>query len=814
MNISYRWLRDLAPGLEDGPEEVADRLARLGAPADSATPIGAALGDILVARVEASEKHPNADRLTLCRVDAGTGATLDVVCGAPNVREGALYPFAPVGATLPGGVRIRKAKIRGEVSEGMLCSARELGLGHDHTGILELEGDFAPGASFVEAAGLEDTRLELDITADRPDLLSHIGVARALEGVDGVRIAAPPGVGAPLLDDPALESGGAEVASAGVRIAIDDPEACYRFLGAVIEGVEVGPSPAWLAMRLRAVGLRPINNVVDVTNYVTHELGRPMHAYDLDRLEGGEIRVRWARAGEKLRTLDGVDRTLEDGMLVIADGARAVGLAGVMGGEDTEVGEETRTVLLELAHFRPTTVRATRRAAHLSTDASYRFERGVDPDEAERALRRALAMIVALAGGRVRGAIGDAHPTPADRPEVTLRTPRASRLLGVPLGTERVRALLAPIGLEIVRSAAEETVFRVPGHRLADLRREVDLIEEVARHAGYDSFPEERRPIRPTAVPDAPLSLLESTIRDHWVGDGFLEARTAAFAPEAEGDVALLNPLSVEESRLRRSLVPGLATRLAYNQARGRRDLRLFEIGTCFAPALPDEELPRETTRLAAMATGARRPPHWESAAPDWDVWDARGLLETTAELLDVAGRIVPAREAGAGSDIEASLGGGLLAENAAVALVSDSGELVGVAGTVRADAVEAAPWSAPWIALEVLLPPRPDLADRRRLRAIPTHPASERDLALVAATSVPAAAIAEAIRSAAGEVLESIRLFDVYEGGGVETGKRSLAYRLRFQAPDRTLTDAEVDAEVTRVLGRLDEELDVHQRT
>lgn len=814
MNVSYRWLRELAPGLSGDAAAVAERLAALGAPADSMTEIGAGLADIVVARVVEATAHPNADRLSLCSVDAGGGRPLSVVCGAPNVRSGGYYPFAPVGAVLPGGTKLRKAKIRGEVSEGMLCSPRELELGHDHTGILELVGTYEPGAPFAEAAGLDDTRLELDVTADRPDLLSHLGVARELVGVEGVRIPPVPGTALALLEEPELASGGASAEAGGMRIEIDDPGACRRFLGAVIEGVGVGPSPAWLAMRLRAVGLRPINNVVDVTNYVTHELGRPMHAYDMDRLEGGCIRVRWAEPGESLVTLDGAERELQQGMLVIADGARAIGLAGVMGGEDTEVGEATRNVILELADFDPKGVRATRRAAGLSTDASYRFERGVDPDEAERAMRRALALVQAVAGGRAHARIADAHPTPPEPLEVSIRTARAEHVLGVPLGTERIRELLAPIGLRLAEGNGNRSTFQVPGHRRRDLQREVDLIEEVARRAGYDAFPEERRPVRPSAVPDAPLSVLEGRLRQRWAGRGFLEARTAAFAPEGEGDVALLNPLSSEEGRLRRSLVPGLAGRLRYNQARGRRDVRLFEIGTAFTPAPDGADAPRETTRLAALSTGARRPPHWSGDAPDWDLWDARAQLEDTARALDLRARAVPWADVEPRSEVEASLGGGILDPGASFRLTAEDGAIAGVAGRVRAMAADAPPWSAPWIALEVVLPGDPDLADHRRLRPIPAHPASERDLALIVGESVRAGAVESSIREGASELLVGLRLFDVYEGEGIESGKRSLAFRLRFQAADRTLTDAEVDAEVERVLNRLVEELDVRQRS
>ncbi|MEN8374131.1 MAG: phenylalanine--tRNA ligase subunit beta [Gemmatimonadota bacterium] len=814
MNVSYQWLREIAPGLEGDAVEVADRLAALGAPADAVTAVGAALGDVVVGRVLEVAKHPNADRLTLCRVDAGGEAPVNVVCGAPNVQAGAFYPFIPVGGVLPGGVKIRKAKIRGEVSAGMLCSARELELGHDHMGILRLGDAHEPGAPFVDAAGLDDTRLELDITADRPDLLCHMGVARALEGVTGVRIPPIPGTDVATSTDPAMASAGAQAEAAGARIEIEDTEACMRFLGTVIEGVRVGPSPEWLEMRLRAVGLRPINNVVDVTNFVNHELGRPMHAYDLDRVRGRRIGVRWGAAGEKVVTLDGEERKLSEGMLVIADAEGPIGLAGVMGGLDSEVSDATTTVFLELAHFDPKSVRATRRAAGLTTDASFRFERGVDPDAAEPALRRALAMIVELTGGQVVGDIGDAHPAPSVAHEVTLRTDRVRHLLGVPLTTERVRELLAPIGLEVVDADADATTYRVPGHRLTDLTREVDLIEEVARHAGYDSFPEERLPIRPSAVPDAPLSVLEGRLRERWVGRGFLEARTAAFAPEEEGDVALLNPLSSEESRLRRSLVPGLIRRLRFNQARGARDVRLFEIGTGFAAALSEDDMPRETTRLAAAFTGARRAPHWESPVPEWDVWDARGLLEDMADALELSASVVGWSAAAPRTDIGASLGGTGLDAPSALRLIDAEGAIVGVAGPVAAAVADAPPWSAPWWALEVLLPSDPDLSDRRRLIPLPAQPAVERDLALATPIEMPAAEVDRGIRAAASELLVGLTLFDVYVGPGVDAGRRSLAFRLRFQAPDRTLTDSEVDAEVARVLDRLAEELDVRQRS
>ncbi|HEX2165833.1 MAG TPA: phenylalanine--tRNA ligase subunit beta, partial [Longimicrobiales bacterium] len=635
MNISYRWLADLVPGLESTPQQVADRLAMLGAPVDELIDIGAQLGDIVIARVTAAEQHPNADRLRLCSVDAGTGETLQVVCGAPNVTPGAFYPFAPVGASLPGGMKIRKAKIRGSESQGMLCSARELGLGRDHEGILELHGEFEPGRSFIESTGLDDARLVVDITPNRPDLLSHVGVAREVAAAEGLRFELPAFPDAEPLD--ALhpmtgERDAYSVQSGDLSIRIEDPTLCPHYMAVVIRDVRVGPSPEWLASRLRAVGLRPISNIVDATNYVLHELGHPMHAFDLDRLGNGVV-VRRARAGERMTTLDGVERALKGDMLVIADSSRPVAVAGVMGGADTEVQEDTRNVLLEVAVFDPASVRATRRSLGLSTDASYRFERGVDPAGIAAAAARAAHLIRMVAGGRVEAsALLAGVDIPQPHP-LRLRMNRVEQILGVRFDADRIRSCLQPLGFD-VRPLDEEAVHvSVPGHRRFDVAREEDLIEEIARRHGYDAFPDELRPFRPSTVPTHPLFVLEDLMRTMLVGRGMLEAHTAAFAPAADGDVELLLPLAATESRLRRSLVPGLLRRVESNFARGARSIRLFEIGTTFAPARVGG-VPVETTRLAIACTGSRTPPHWSGEAGTFDVWDLKALAAEIGEAL------------------------------------------------------------------------------------------------------------------------------------------------------------------------------------
>jgi len=799
MNLSYRWLRALAPDLDATPEQVADRLAMLGAPVDEVVPLGAGLGDIVVGRVLATRPHPNADRLTLCDVDAGTGETFQVVCGAPNVVADALFPLAPVGATLPDGMKIRKAKIRGEESRGMLCSERELGLGRGHEGIMRLPDGLEPGTPLLDALALDDVRLVVDVTPNRGDLLSQLGLARELapHGVRSLRLPAIPGGGEPDLE---VAAGDRESGVAGRRVRLED-EGGWRYMAAVIRGVRVAPSPAWLAARLRAIGARPINNVVDATNWVLFELGQPLHAFDLDRLRGAVVAVRAAHPGERLRTLDGVERELPDDALVIADGEGAVAVAGVMGGEESEVSPETRDILLECALFDPKRVRATRRALGLSTDASYRFERGVDPDGMEAALRRAVEIIVATAGGSAEHQVADARGAALEPRRLRLRPSRATSVLGLELTPERIADLLAPLGFQ-PEVQEGDVVVRVPGYRRHDVEREIDLVEEVARRIGYDHIPEQARPARVGAMADHPLSRVEDRLRDRLTALGLLEARSVPFVPASDGSVELLLPLSAEESRLRGALLPGLVRRVRHNQARGRGDVRLFELGTAFCTA-GGGELPGEAARVAAVLTGPARPPHWTGAVPDHDVWDLKGLMESLAA--EIGGRgwtVEPAVE-----PLDPRLAGDLL-----VARDRD-GRTIGWGGRVDPQVVDSPAWAtAPVWACEFALRPA---ADEARVAFVPppSQPAVERDLALLLPGGVSARQVLDVVGRAAGDLLERVWPFDLYTGAGVPEGRRSVAFRLTFRAADRTLRDEEVDAIVDRVLTALREELDVERR-
>ncbi len=810
MNVSTRWLTDLVPGLVAAPEALAEHLALRGAPVEEITTPGEGLGDLVVGKVLAARSHPNADRLSLCDVDGGDGV-VQVVCGAPNVKDGAFYPFAPVGAVLPGDFTIKKAKIRGEVSQGMLCSAKELGLGDDHEGILELPGDFTPGERFVGALGLDDATLDVEITANRGDLLSHVGIARELASEGEGRVVLPAIEGAPALEVEYAEGDG-RVSAGGVAIRIDDPELCPRYLGAVIRGVEIGPSPAWLRERLRGAGARPINNVVDATNYVMLELGQPLHAFNLARVGGSSIVVRRATESEtSFTTLDGQERALSRDTLMICDGDGPVAIGGVMGGLDSEVESDTTDVLLECALFEPRSIRATRHRLGMSTDASYRYERGVDPEGLRTAIERAVTAILAVAGGTLDGPILDCRPRPFRPETVDLRLSRIEHVLGVPFEADAVEELLAPLGFAVedrTERPAEGTVadtilhVRVPGFRSYDVTREIDLIEEVARTHGFDRFPSELGPARPGTVPDHPLFRLEDELRIMLAGRGLLEAQTPAFVPAGEGDLEVSNPLATTEPFMRRALVPSLLRRVEHNLAHGNRNVRLFELGTSFRKGESGEP-PHESPHLAAVLTGLREPPHWSRVGEPIAVWDLKALFADVVHMA-YGGPLPITAEPVEGVRLDPAV---------TFAARTEGGGVVGHAGRVADAAVDTPPWAGDVWAFELTLPEEPAPAPTVVHRPLSAHPASERDLALIVPAGVTAASLEAAIRSGAGSDLESVEPFDVYEGEELADGARSVAFRLRFRAPSRTLKDREVDRHVARVLTRLEEDLGVTAR-
>ena len=810
MIVSRRWLEALLSRPLEG-KDVADRLARQVAPVDAVVPIHQDLRDVLIARVLEVRQHPNADRLTLCLVDAGGSAPLEVVCGAPNVKAGKAYPFAPVGAVLPGGLKLERRKIRGVESNGMLCSAKELGLGVDHAGILELETKATPGTPFLEAIPIADEQIIIDVSANRPDLLCHKGVARELAVSLGATVKLPeiPGgwlegwkVGRKNL--PTVQSSNGVVD--GVQVRLEDPEGAPRYMIAVIRGVKVGASPTWLAARLQAIGQRSINNIVDATNYILFEINQPLHAFDLGKLRGPAVVVRRARPNEVIVTLDGVSRRLTAEMTAICDAERPQIVAGVMGSAESEVTESTTDIVLEAAYFQPTRIRRTRRALGVSSESSYRFERGIDMLAMPDALARAIDLIRAVAGGEVREPPLDRWPEPQKPRSVFLRPERVSHLLGVPVPRQEIEQRLSAVGF-VAAPKDERLAVQVPGWR-PDVTREVDLIEEVARLRGYDTFPDELRPYRPTTVPEAPSETTLRHIREQLVrsGSGLLEARTLPLGPADSPDaMPVQNPLAADEAHLRSRLLPGLLRRVEHNWSVGQRDVRLFEVGTVFRRGASGPR-PKEELHLGIVVTGARHPPHWSVASqagagaklPDMDIWDLKHHFELAVGVAAPFCTVQPS-----------SSGTGW------VAVKQDAARDVwGTATPLEADAPK---WAAPLYGLEIKI--AVGQAALLRYQLLPTQPPAVRDLSLVLPAGVTAAAVEDVLRregggDGGGSLLERLEVLDEYRGPGLPEGTRGATWRCTFRDPARTLTEREIDALLSRMLKALEAQLDVRRRS
>ena len=802
MKILYGWVKEFV-ALTLSPSEAADRLVNAGVEVASVTPVvppglaGVVVGEIEAIERELGESHGH--RLVLCRVSTGRGR-FSVVCGAPNTAVGVRAAFAPPGASLPGAAagemrRIGTARILGVASQGMLCSERELGLGEEHErGILALEPDAPLGRDLVTHLGLDDSVLEVEITPNRPDCLSVVGVARELAALTGA----------------AFHYHAAGVKESGasahdlMRVRVEASDLCARFTARVISDVRVGPSPAWLAARLRAVGLRPISNVVDVTNYVLWELGHPLHAFDYATVRDATIVVRRAGRGERFTTLDGQDRALDDSMLVIADPERAIGLAGVMGGANTEVTEVTTRVVLESAWFNPASIRRTSRALGLKTDAAYRFERGADVEALVDASERAAQLMADLAGGTVARGMVDVYPQPRPRPRVRLRMERVARVLGVAPAPAEARRILVGLGLPTDDRGTHLDV-EVPSFR-RDLAIEDDLVEEVIRVWGYDRIPSTLVPTTVRLV-ELPASLRQAqAVRQALVGAGLCEAITSSFADPTQAAVlpaprealALLNPLSQDASLLRHHPLAGVLGAVALNVRRQQTGVRLFEIGKTYERSEAGTAEPRWASIAVA---GPRADPAWYRPAEAVDVYDAKGLAEHALRALGVT---ASTRAGGTQSGFEADCHGSLVTPDGTV--LAEFGEIA--AGVREAFDVDA-PVFAAVLSLDALAawPPAP-----LRYEALPRYPAVQRDVGfgVGAGAEVTAAGIEAAMRERAGPLLRGLTLFDVFR---FPDGRRSLAWRLTFQAEDRTLTDDEVNAIQERVARGVSERFDITWR-
>ena len=826
MNISYNWLKDFVD-VDLPPARLAEVITSRTATVDAVETLRDDLRQFVVARVVECAPHPDSDHLSVTKVDAGTGELLDVVCGAPNVRAGKLYPFAKTGTKMAAGFTIERRKIRGAVSNGMLCSAREIGLGEEQDGILELDVDVPPGTPLLAALpSVSDSRIVVDVGANRPDLLSHLGVAREVAAAVGqpVDVTRALHEGAAVLQAKriAIQSDPRRASLGGISVSIEDVDGCPRYLGAVVRGVRVGASPDWLARRLEGAGVRSINNIVDITNFMLLGFGQPMHAFDVTKLAGPAVVVRNARAGEKLVTLDGVERELSESMCVIADAERAQALAGVMGGRDSEVTAETTEIFLEVAAFNPRRVRAMRRALSLSSEASYRFERGTDVAAAAERLQQAVALIIALAGGAAESAV-DIAPVVAEPRQLLVRASRVKQVLGEAIPAPRITQLLRTVGFSAdvrpgteMLDRSEEVRVTVPSWR-GDVTAEIDVVEEVARLHGYDTFSDELRPFRVGNVPDSPDFILETTIQDALAAEGLFEVRPLPFVAGADDThVLVANPLAENEAHLRRSILETLASRAEFNLSHMEGNVRLFEIGAVFAPR-PGASLPLERKSVGVLVMGDRRPPHFtEPKPPRYDQWDARALAE---RLVEVA---VPS--------VNATLVAADAAEQANGKLWSI--ELDGAPrGVVRALRLDAPVWAAPAFGIELDLglvesadvaapgksihgqTPATPPAKHVQVKPLPTTPAAPIDLALLLPDAVRAADVERVIRNNGGELLERLTLFDEFRGAGLPPGTRSLAWRLTFRDATRTLRDKEIEGRTNKILRALEGELGVRQR-
>lgn len=786
MRVSLEWLRELVDVNLD-VTALVDLLDMTGTKVEAVHAVGAAVEGVVVGRILTKERHAEAEKLWVTSVDVGSGEPLQIVCGAQNFEAGDIVPVALVGATLPNGLTIKKAKLRGVVSEGMNCSAAELGLGADQSGLLILPVDAPVGMPFFEYHCTADTVLELEITPNRPDCLSIAGVAREVGAVTGASARVPASV--------PDESGAS--ASGSVSVAIEDSALCPRYTARLIRGVKIAPSPEWLAERVAAAGARPISNVVDVTNYVMFELGQPLHAFDATTIAQADgraaITVRVARPGERLVTLDGQDRALTGDTLVIADPTGPVALAGVMGGADTEVTDATVDILLESACFSPASVGRTSRRLALISEASQRFERGVDPNGCVAALDRAAQLLAEVSGGTVAPGVVDTYPETIVPASVSMRLSRTNALLGTDLSEPVVTGILARLGLTASRSSdADVLSVTVPTFR-PDLTREADLIEEVVRVHGMDrvasTLPAGRGRIGGLTRQQVLTERIGAALR----GAGLNEAITWSFSDPAdigrlewplgpgEMPVRLLNPMSADQAVLRVTTLPGMLRAVAHNRNRGVADVHLYEIGSVWFTA-EGRKLPKERTVVAGVLAGYWNRPGWNDGPAALDLFDAKGVLDSVIEELGIArfklrSTDLPWLQPGRSAEV----------------LVG--GDVVGWLGEAHPAVLDAYECAGPVAAFEVQLKPLLKAArDVRPFTDLPRFPGVKMDVALVVDDSVSSERAEQTVRSAGGKLLESARLFDVYRGEGVPAGWKSLAYALVYRDPERTLTSEEVE--------------------
>jgi phenylalanyl-tRNA synthetase beta chain len=776
MKFSVNWLREFVD-LPKNPEEIAEVLTRAGIETKNIESRGANVDQVIVSQITASSRHPNADRLTVCEVDDGSGTKRQIVCGATNYKVGDKVPLAMPGAKLPDGTEIRKSKLRGVESEGMLCSPIELGLGSDATGLLILSPDAKVGASISDLFP-SDTILDIEITPNRGDLLSHFGLTREIAALTGEK-----------LKSTARDS---KIPIKKTGVDITSTRECPFFSARRIDNVMVGPSPQWLRAKIESVGIRSINNIVDISNFVMLELGQPTHAFDADKLKGG-INVRLARDGEKFLALDGKTYSLKPDNCVVADQERAVGIGGVMGGEETGVTGSTKNVLLEAAYFLPASIRRTARELNLPSDASYRFERGVDPEMLLRASQRATELIQEIAGGTPAKEINIAGRLPANPPDVSLRYEKCDRVIGIAIKPKTVDEVLTRFGLKKI-SAAEITKWKIPSYR-RDLQRDVDLIEEVVRAYGAERISgTDRSRFTPSSAADRAHDL-ELQMRQRLVAGGLTEVRTSKLLPRekfafGENAIELRNPLSEDHVALRPSLLPGLLGVLDHNVRAGADRVAIFETGRVFEPPSGAEQ--KRVAILLWGNVGGER--HWRNEKRRADFFDLKGAIELARTGLSFR------------RDQHANF--------ALSVAVTAGNQRVGLAGELTNSLASTIGASGGVFVAEVSLDfPIRGLGSRATFRELGKFPAISRDIAMIVAEDLTHERIWEVIFHPTEPLLERVEFFDLFAGTEIGEGKKSLAYRLTYRDRSRTLTSEEVNAAHAKIRERLRSDLGAELR-
>jgi len=776
MKLVFSWLKEFVD-IDIEPEKVAELLTLKGLEVGECYPVGTGLDKIIAGKILKIKKHPNADRLYICDVDTGK-KTVSVVCSAPNLKEGMIAPIALPGTRLPNGIEIKKVKIKGVESEGMLLAEDELSLTDDHSGIMELPSDVSPGTSINQALPLEDWVLDIEITPNRGDCASVIGIAREVSAITGTPLKLPD------MSYPETEERADQIGS----VFIEEPDKCRRYCAGIIKDVTIKPSPFWMRYRLYLSGIRAINNIVDITNYVMLEMGQPLHAFDLSRLKGKKIIVRCAKEDEEFTTLDGITHKLKPEILLICDAERPVALAGIMGGLNSEIEETTKDVFLEAAFFDPITIRRGAKLLGISTEASYRFERGVDIEGVVKGLKRAIYLMHKLAGGRPAKGIIDNYPRPYKPVSIILDPHKANRFLGTELKKEEIKKHLTALYMS-VKETDDNRFEVIPPSFRTDIAREVDLFEEIARLNGYENIPSTLPYIKPSEEEEARELEFEKKVKDIMVGMGYTEIITYSFiSPEYRKSVGIpanfvkiINPLTKDQSVMRTSLVPGMLETIKTNINYGEPNLKLFEVGKLFFDDKDNKV--KEKLSLCAGITGLYERKSWYSNERKADFYDIKGAVETLLKSISPKSfsfkRDVPP----------------VWYEEEEYCVVESEGKRLGQLGKVAEDVLNSLDIEQDIYLMEIDLELLLDhFIEPVRFKPFSRFPAVYRDISVVVRKDVESKKIEEIIKDVGGEIVEAVHLFDLYEGGKIAPSEKALGFRIWFRSMKGTLEKKEVD--------------------